>query len=492
MNEEEKFEPLPSEEIDFNSLTYEQFQKVDKLNFLGIAEGIINDDIIQRTPPFIYGVYGKWGSGKTWMMRAFEQYFKRKSKYATVWFDPWVYEDFEKESLFIALLRKIQEVVTSDWRKFWKKCWKVVRWIIRGFLFVLFAAALVTQKIDFLSELIKNFQFSPELKSWLGILGLVGLVIWVFFEFLISKKGGLALDEIERYYRKLYRGVTKEQLQKIDAVEARDKKLEESIRKALKRAKKERLVLLIDDFDRCLPDKAVPLLDQLKNFLAVPNVITVIGVDDVVFASMLDSYYNYSGQKIGESYLEKIIQKPYRLGSGPIADLLLSHLSNIKWLKKPSEFCNVAGECWLKWKQAFIPRRIDRKTRELELIMRNKKFLPLADFFYNKFPSTQQPEGKNWRVFCSSVYKRFIAPETADQGVAEFPIGALPLEVHYFTFALFVWGILLSTEKMVDNKLYLDIRNKFDSFPGQPGLVQHFASEVVRQIYENFQNLLGR
>lgn len=91
------------------------------------------------------------------------------------------------------------------------------------------------------------------------------------------------------------------------------------------------LLFLIDDLDRCLPEKAVEVLESIKLFLEVPGCAFVLGVDDeVIERGILHRYRDYvptgdtaesarsegtgRGAPIsGAEYLEKIVHLPVRV-----------------------------------------------------------------------------------------------------------------------------------------------------------------------------------
>ncbi len=87
----------------------------------------------------------------------------------------------------------------------------------------------------------------------------------------------------------------------------------------------ERLYIFIDDLDRCLPEKAVEVLEAVKLFLDVERTVFVIAVDQNVITEGIRVKYSdfalseKSDASIGrlpirgEEYLEKIIQLPFRL-----------------------------------------------------------------------------------------------------------------------------------------------------------------------------------
>ncbi|MCK9386277.1 MAG: KAP family NTPase [Nevskia sp.] len=89
-------------------------------------------------------------------------------------------------------------------------------------------------------------------------------------------------------------------------------------------------VLLIDDLDRCLPEKAVQVLESVKLFLNVPGFAFVLAVDDEVVERGIahrykdylqpDAKHNGNGNSNGHSapisgaeYLEKIVHLPVHL-----------------------------------------------------------------------------------------------------------------------------------------------------------------------------------
>jgi hypothetical protein len=86
---------------------------VDLLNFRQFVEALRN---IVRNPatktPFIIGVFGRWGTGKTTLMRMVEEDLKAREVH-TVWFNAWVYG--QENEIWAAFL---QSLTTRLWKKF--------------------------------------------------------------------------------------------------------------------------------------------------------------------------------------------------------------------------------------------------------------------------------------------------------------------------------------------------------------------------------------
>lgn len=81
--------------------------------------------------------------------------------------------------------------------------------------------------------------------------------------------------------------------------------------------KHKKYVLIIDDLDRCSPKEVIYLLDALKLFLNIPNMIVIVAVDRRHIEKWIYEVYNsWSNNKFivnPDEYLEKIIHLPIDL-----------------------------------------------------------------------------------------------------------------------------------------------------------------------------------
>ncbi len=73
----------------------------------------------------------------------------------------------------------------------------------------------------------------------------------------------------------------------------------------------QRLVVFVDDLDRCLPEKAIQVLEALKLFLDVAGCIFVLALDSEAIESAIRR--RYQGEVKAREYLEKIVQVPFVL-----------------------------------------------------------------------------------------------------------------------------------------------------------------------------------
>jgi hypothetical protein len=79
-----------------------------------------------------------------------------------------------------------------------------------------------------------------------------------------------------------------------------------------------KIVVFIDDLDRCNPENAVRLLECIKLVLAQKGFVFVLAVDNLVIETYLDKVYEErygfkAGTGRGRKYLEKIVQLPLEI-----------------------------------------------------------------------------------------------------------------------------------------------------------------------------------
>ena len=100
------------------------------------------------------------------------------------------------------------------------------------------------------------------------------------------------------------------------------RKFRDDFEELLKKSKVDKLVIIIDDLDRCLPDRIIDNLEAIKLFLNVKNTAFVIGADPRIVRhaieyrykdKIIDTNAENTNDRIVNDYLEKLIQIPYSL-----------------------------------------------------------------------------------------------------------------------------------------------------------------------------------
>jgi WD40 repeat protein/predicted KAP-like P-loop ATPase len=118
-----------------------------------------------------------------------------------------------------------------------------------------------------------------------------------------------------------------------------------------------RIVLYIDDLDRCPPDKVVEVLEAVKLLLNTDIFIIVLAIDDRYIGRALEQVYRgvlkRGGTPSGVDYLEKIVQIPYRMRpiNTEVTDRYLTSLVDIDIEEKAKPETS---------KNPEIPKTLDR------------------------------------------------------------------------------------------------------------------------------------
>ena len=245
---------------------------LDGLGFATYAR-VLARAAIGTPGPFTVGVFGEWGTGKTSLMRLVERELKGDKNVVTVWFNAWRYEKEEHPivPLVATLIRTLERRrgLLRDLGDRGKSLLRALRAVAYGF------SARSKVKVPGFAEIEASF---------------------------------VAKDMIERS-------------QKLTPDPLLDRSLYYEAFELLSMAelpKSKRIVVLVDDLDRCFPEAAIHLLESIKLVLAQPGFVFVIGVARTVLEGYLEHKYaenfgitNFKGQ----TYLDKIVQMPFHIPS---------------------------------------------------------------------------------------------------------------------------------------------------------------------------------
>jgi hypothetical protein len=217
-----------------------------------------------KTPAAIL-ISGGWGTGKTSAMKWLECLIEKwdetgatgRVKVRPVWFYPWKYDnkDDVRRCLIAEVIINATYVRDPETKKLKVDGQKLKEGIKTLGLFAVKAA------ID-LASAIK-----------IGVPG-------------FGEVDGNALNKVVEDFREAAHP-EKIYLQEYEAA------LKEWIKKSLD--KNERMVIFIDDLDRCMPDIALIILESIKLFLNIPNLMFVVGVDKEVIQNLVIEHYRGLG-----------------------------------------------------------------------------------------------------------------------------------------------------------------------------------------------------
>jgi predicted KAP-like P-loop ATPase len=232
--------------------------------------------------PLTIGLFGDWGSGKSSILETLKKDIEKEQKTACLYFNGWTFEGYDdaKASLLETIVKAFEDEKKfgAEIKDNLKKLYKSIKWMrVIGFGLKNIAIPLMTGGITQIAQGINDIVDDPE-------------------QFIDSS------DKEDKF----------------EVV----KKFRDEFEKLLDKSKIDKLVVIIDDLDRCLPDRIIDNLEAIKLFLNVKNTAFVIGADPRIvrhaieyrYKDMIDdSNKENSNERIVYDYLEKLIQIPYNL-----------------------------------------------------------------------------------------------------------------------------------------------------------------------------------
>ena len=264
--------PDPLRIVNDCALTEGRAPKRDELGFEHYAVAL-SRVITDNDEPLTIGVYGKWGTGKTSLLRLIEQQLGNRTNVMTVWFNAWRY-GHEAHPLIPLIERILTEFRGTKGRAFSEKL-----------------AQQGQTVVDILESVLSSLTISVGVPS----------------NSPISASVSVDGNKLVRAWKKIRsRGVLPSTLY-LDAFRRLD---------AIALPKHKRIVVLVDDLDRCLPENAIRLLESIKLALSLPGFAFVLAVSPkIVLQYLQHKYQDEFGitEFDSRNYLEKIVQIPFYL-----------------------------------------------------------------------------------------------------------------------------------------------------------------------------------
>lgn len=222
---------------------------------------------------FTIGIFGSWGSGKTTLMRLIQKKIKelKDSKYKCIWFNAWKYDG--KEAIWNALIQTILLEMKEDETNVadldnWRQTYEMVESNMN-----LYVHYLATQIPGALSKKILGIELVPDKLKEIDIL------------YNVDKKHYRFVNRFEDDFKQLVTSYVG----------------------------KGKLIVFIDDLDRCLPENALTVLEAIKLYLDNANCVFFIGVDKKIIEQGVRKRYLASLKITGKDYIEKMIQLDFYL-----------------------------------------------------------------------------------------------------------------------------------------------------------------------------------
>ncbi len=287
---------IPDEEINL--------LEKDLLGTLPYAETLNN--IIQTcNPPFTIGLLGGWGSGKSSIVKTLQEKFNndQESKIKVFIYDAWKYsKDSFRRTFVLELKRFFKMGISEELESFYKDKHEEISGkvgLIKGWWVYLITLLLPLIAINIKPFFIeKTFELTTFTISLL-FSALTTFIAKTFIQYKISiiKPKTFAPEQFEEIFREIVKKLTsKKSIGKwISSILNKDNTLE-------------KVVIVIDNIDRCHKELATELLLNIKNFLEIKNVVFIVPVDE----KGLKKYLELENQDANE-FLRKLFNITIRI-----------------------------------------------------------------------------------------------------------------------------------------------------------------------------------
>jgi len=339
--------------------------------------------IATSATPYNIAIFGEWGTGKSNILDLIKDDLVNKKKIPFVEFSAWKYIQ-DKDSLRRKLLIETRiQLGEKDHEKNLYEATTFERLDIARSL-KLIPGFLITAVLWFgvVSLLLLTFIW---LVQHLKIIAVQENIFNLYKEFLIVPGLGAVIPLISTILANI-----KVKPPKIESSELFEKSFSESIKRALipwwfryfptfaskifKKTEKnllegKRIVVLIDDLDRCPADKVIEILDALMTFFMVKNCIYVVAGDHKIIEQAIINQ-NKATQGKEKDYLDKIFQFSFPIP--PLTQPVVE--SYIKEQLKELDIRDLDKNSTID----LIVRGLEWNPRKIKLILNSLRFLLLS------------------------------------------------------------------------------------------------------------------
>lgn len=238
---------------------------LDLLGFDAVVEPIVAAVRAQSVHPLTLSVQSPWGGGKSTILKLIEAAFKEDDKFLVVSTNPWAYDDQGdvKGTLISEILHGIESQIPDPGTK--KKVATKAKGLLKRISWSRAAVAIAKGAL--------TFQVDPA------------QIVDIFQP---KDPGGPdSMASFNDAYKELFALIPKV----------------------------ERVVVLVDDLDRCLPDAVTATLEAIKLFLSTEKMVFVLAADQDMVRDAISVSLDGArrGDVFAKRYLEKIVQLPIAL-----------------------------------------------------------------------------------------------------------------------------------------------------------------------------------
>lgn len=262
---------------------------VDFINYSEVAEMVAEMIGDEKLLPLSLGVFGGWGIGKSSTLNLIESLLnEQEGKYLIVRFDAWLYQGFDdaRAALMSVIANALAKAAPEDLKKR--------------------AGGLIKRvnKLRILGLLVEGGAAAFGFPTF----GAAGRLVEAGGKALgdgLDDKGredvGEDAEKLAEKAGKLL-APAKEPTEEITAFRTEFGEVLAGLNR--------KLVVFIDNLDRCLPANSIHTLEAIRLFLFLPNTAFVVAADEDMIRHAVSEHFHDPGDRLVTDYLDKLIQVP--------------------------------------------------------------------------------------------------------------------------------------------------------------------------------------
>lgn len=254
-----------------------------------ICEMVTDDTML----PISLGVYGTWGVGKSSILQLIAVQLNRDERNLIVPFDAWLYQDFEeaKAALMTVIAKTVYESVPEDFKEKAASLYRRVNKLkllgiatdVGAFLAGVPTLGAFTKAAGAASDAFEGASDEDDVEAIKGAVTEAG-----------KRTSGLLRPKEKRNAPEEIVAFRKEFGELLESVDRR-------------------LVVFVDNLDRCLPPNAISTLEAMRLFLFLPNTAFIVAADEDMIRLAVAKHFKDPGDRHITDYLDKLIQVPLRV-----------------------------------------------------------------------------------------------------------------------------------------------------------------------------------
>lgn len=265
--------------------------QIDLLAYSPFAELITNITANERLNPLTIGLFGRWGAGKSTLLKLVEKNIEErdetKKKFVCISLNSWVFEGYDdaKSAIMESLLRTLM-----DNQPAFKGLEGEIKSLIGRINFMKLGATAIKHGMPLVMNAINP-----------------ATVTLTMAQYFSKTKRKEILNDIKQAWSE--KEVEEDKDTTVENIRLFRKEFGDLINKS----KIDNLIVMIDDLDRCTPERVIETLEAVKLFLSVPKTTFIIAVDNQVMKYSIENKYpkiTEDSEDFSDGYIEKIIQLP--------------------------------------------------------------------------------------------------------------------------------------------------------------------------------------